>query len=462
MKLVLYYLLLVISLLGLYGCPCYPFIESIFVDKTDGHIIVCFGERHTPFYTQQDPQAASEDRDKKLLLALVHKISQSTVPTTLILETRPEDMTKARSLNLDNGEEKIGCLNSLAACAAQHANKIGSAEFIWADNRGPVNYEINGAFSFFSNPRFYRLFCEPFLIQFAPALWQLTANRPEVGQAIKQLQSHPTSDNFDHLIATCPELQQPFFNKGGIFDQLRSIFRKRNGYTAGNLLAEIDHNLASIAGLRENYKSDTSAEKLFASYQARLTEVKAHVVKFFGTLHSMDKPCAMALFKAAKKQSFAYVRDQMYQWAIPLGGIVADVYFLNYLIQAYRQGHHVLFFGGSNHAIELHRACKQLGMASVSAYGQQEKDDKPGTPFSLVSHFASDQLEAIMEAMATALIQTTPATTSTPSAIAQTCATCQKQGADFKRCSACKSVYYCSVDCQGKDWPNHKLTCTKK
>ena len=39
------------------------------------------------------------------------------------------------------------------------------------------------------------------------------------------------------------------------------------------------------------------------------------------------------------------------------------------------------------------------------------------------------------------------------------CAVCFKY-AD-KNCSKCKSVKYCSVDCQRKDWPDHKIKCTK-
>jgi hypothetical protein len=28
-----------------------------------------------------------------------------------------------------------------------------------------------------------------------------------------------------------------------------------------------------------------------------------------------------------------------------------------------------------------------------------------------------------------------------------------------KRCGKCKAVYYCTVDCQIKHWPTHKLNC---
>ena len=120
------------------------------------------------------------------------------------------------------------------------------------------------------------------------------------------------------------------------------------------------------------------------------------------------------------------------------------------------------FLVGANHAIELHNACKKLEMLPLAAYGQQEKDDKPGMPISLVSRFTTEQLEAIMASTASACLQTAPVTSPATPVTLQTCATCQKQGTDLKRCGACKAVYYCSVDCQSKDWQKHKLTCQKK
>ena len=44
-----------------------------------------------------------------------------------------------------------------------------------------------------------------------------------------------------------------------------------------------------------------------------------------------------------------------------------------------------------------------------------------------------------------------------------TCATCKKTAyKGMKKCSRCKTTYYCSRDCQGQDWKQHKLTCKKK
>ena len=43
----------------------------------------------------------------------------------------------------------------------------------------------------------------------------------------------------------------------------------------------------------------------------------------------------------------------------------------------------------------------------------------------------------------------------------KSCNTCQAHKDELLRCTRCKDVYYCNVDCQKQDWPSHKLKCSK-
>ena len=49
------------------------------------------------------------------------------------------------------------------------------------------------------------------------------------------------------------------------------------------------------------------------------------------------------------------------------------------------------------------------------------------------------------------------------SELSSMCRVCGKKGERYKQCSRCTCVYYCSVDCQRKDWKEngHKEECKK-
>ena len=42
------------------------------------------------------------------------------------------------------------------------------------------------------------------------------------------------------------------------------------------------------------------------------------------------------------------------------------------------------------------------------------------------------------------------------------CAECGEGGAGLKTCNACKDVKYCSVTCQRRHWPSHKIECKQR
>ncbi len=41
------------------------------------------------------------------------------------------------------------------------------------------------------------------------------------------------------------------------------------------------------------------------------------------------------------------------------------------------------------------------------------------------------------------------------------CASCKKIPENLKRCSRCRAIDYCSVECQRAHWPQHKIVCSK-
>ncbi len=41
------------------------------------------------------------------------------------------------------------------------------------------------------------------------------------------------------------------------------------------------------------------------------------------------------------------------------------------------------------------------------------------------------------------------------------CSNCKRPKLDTKRCTGCKKVWYCSKECQKKDWKLHKNKCKR-
>lgn len=453
----------VVYLIGLHF-NSHGFIEIISAHKNDTHVVACLGERHKAWYKAGEQCAEFEDRDKKLLLGFVEHISQSCTPIHVILESQSKDIPAFRGLLQEEYDGmRPGCLSTLSAFAAQHENHYGAIKFIWSDNRGPVNMTINQAFGYFSNPKFYKSFCSQYLVDFSCELKKLASEKVEVVTALQALQKMGNTDAFDQLINACPELKKLFFEKNGIFDKLQTeCYRELSRYTGNDLIAEIDKDLVRLTRLLKEYEGNKPLKNIFQAYSEKLSLIKTQVKDFFMTVGGLETLCSVSAFHAAKNISFAYVRDQMYLWLIPLGGITADMFFINELAIAAQQGHHVVFYGGANHAIELTKVCREINMSNVCHHGLQEKMDKAGQIIRPKSQFDNASLESIFHFVATALVSEPNRKSVCAAAATHSCGYCKKKGVGFKRCSRCQSVYYCSVQCQSSDWLEHMSRCIKK
>ncbi|KYR01051.1 hypothetical protein DLAC_02140 [Tieghemostelium lacteum] len=56
---------------------------------------------------------------------------------------------------------------------------------------------------------------------------------------------------------------------------------------------------------------------------------------------------------------------------------------------------------------------------------------------------------------------TTVNTTPSKSSLVKACQTCFVKSKPLKKCSRCKKVYYCSKDCQKKNWDFHRMICSE-
>jgi hypothetical protein len=73
-----------------------------------------------------------------------------------------------------------------------------------------------------------------------------------------------------------------------------------------------------------------------------------------------------------------------------------------------------------------------------------------------------DNLQPVMGQLLRATGQTAEQASGKLSESMCTCAHCNTIGPSFKRCAACKTVYYCNATCQRAHWPAHKQTCCKR
>ncbi|GAQ87459.1 hypothetical protein KFL_003540120 [Klebsormidium nitens] len=98
----------------------------------------------------------------------------------------------------------------------------------------------------------------------------------------------------------------------------------------------------------------------------------------------------------------------------------------------------------------------------VESFARQIKTSLAGRSLDAEHH---RHVEAIMEDLQKLSVSTRTAHATQDSASdapEKACAKCRTRTSFAKRCSGCKVVYYCGVDCQRKDWPKHRTDCKSR
>ena len=86
------------------------------------------------------------------------------------------------------------------------------------------------------------------------------------------------------------------------------------------------------------------------------------------------------------------------------------------------------------------------------------RSDAAGDEFQSLKEVLKDDFEPLVD-LAMRLPGATAAAEKDAEKPAERCAVCRSRG-DLHRCSGCKAVWYCSSECQRKDWKTgHKKTC---
>ena len=106
-------------------------------------------------------------------------------------------------------------------------------------------------------------------------------------------------------------------------------------------------------------------------------------------------------------------------------------------------------------------ACNQAtGFVCSMAFGKDPKGDKLRMLIAPALPVCNDLLcNARLRDFRTALLPKAY----TPEKQMEACRVCSKMGAgqSIKNCGRCKTAFYCSRECQVKDWPLHKTDCRK-
>jgi ankyrin repeat protein len=114
-----------------------------------------------------------------------------------------------------------------------------------------------------------------------------------------------------------------------------------------------------------------------------------------------------------------------------------------------------LHWAAASGHLEVVRALVQLG----AELGAQIDGD---TAHALSLKRGHQHVAQFLEAAAQSESAAAATATATQTGVCAACGVSSFSGVNFKKCSRCKAVRYCSKDCQLSHWPVHKASCAER
>lgn len=170
----------------------------------------------------------------------------------------------------------------------------------------------------------------------------------------------------------------------------------------------------------------------------------------FWSNFNLNQDMGFALFNIIKTEGFNKFQEYLSKFMIPLSSLIADASLSLSIVESLTKCDTVIIFCGQHHAMKSNSLMKKINFIADIATGRQETAIMmPNyTPGSFACK--NEEIKKLLENMAEKL----------ESGKLTNCSNCGKSA--NKKCTACKSAVYCSVDCQKNDWQNHKVLCKKK
>jgi heat shock protein HspQ len=439
---------LVISTVATFSMQTQCIIDSLSLDRHGEQVICRIGDSHATIYDQDAPGADVERHHTHHIQDLVQSIGQSQLPTTIILESGDMLFKTVRLASLVSKNLQMGAISYLATQAQDPQNykrKYPHLHFVHADRRTQKVGEFYHIFSYFGTNEIINSFVAPLIQKLSEELKQKLYGLL-VGKHIKE-----AVQLFDKFIQENPQARDYLFEGShSILSEFASNTKGICPHTLQELFNEAEQAKKEleqmISHLQPQDHYHTFIQNTLQKYGNAITKLNI----FFRSISSYrpDQPCVDAICNSLKEKSFAEIYQQ-WQWAEQSANTLDATLALE-LSQALQNHHNVIIISGSQHTTNLDELIDRLGCEPLFP---SKKDLCPdGLHFTL----SEQKLETLFSAIKVMLAHPQPVEQQVKSP-AQPCHICQK--VTTKNCSRCKKVYYCSRECQAKDWSTHKQIC---